>query len=135
MRPGRPSKGSEHVEKLTGSEEAKDRLKAIVATFTGEMTVAEACAHLGMSEARFHQLRDEVLANALSGLEPKPCGRPKREESEEAVRVRELEARVKRLELEVDAGDVRTMIALTMPKLLRNDWAVRKDGEDGKKKK
>jgi len=135
MRAGRPSKGSEHVEKLTGSDEAKDRLKAVVATFTGEMTVAEACAHLGVSDARFHQIRDEVLANALSNLEPKPCGRPRQEESAEAARVRELEARVKRLELEVDAGYVRTMIALTMPKLLRDDWAVRKDGEHGGKKK
>lgn len=135
MRQGRPSKGSEHVEKLTGSDEAKDRLKAIVATFTGEMTIAEACAHLRVSEARFHQLRDEVLANALSNLEPKLSGRPKQEESAEAARVRELDARVKRLELEVDAGYVRTMIALTMPHLIRDDWAVRKDGDDGKKKK
>ena len=134
MRQGRPSKGSEHVEKLTGSDEAKDRLKAIVATFTGEMTVAEACAHLGVSEARFHQLRDEVLASALRNLEPKPSGRPTQEESEDAARVKELEARVKRLELEVDAGDVRTMIALTMPHLLRKDWAVREDRGDKKKK-
>jgi len=123
------------VDKFTGSEEAKEKLKVIVGTLTGERTVEEACAHLGVSEARLYQMRDEVLLSGLMAVEPRPNGRPKTEESPDAVRVRELEARVKRLELEVNAGYVRTMIALTMPKLLKDDWAVRQDGEDGKKKK
>jgi hypothetical protein len=117
---GRPPKGSALVEKFDGSEGAKERLKTVVATLTGEVTVEEACGHLRVSEARFHQMRDEVLQGGLVAMEPKAAGRPPKEsESEDAVRVRELEARVKRLELEVKAGYVKTMIALTMPKLLK----------------
>jgi transposase len=119
-RRGRPPKGSALVEKFMGSDEGKERLKTIVATLTGELSVEEACEHLGVGETRFHQMRDEVLESGLAALEPKAVGRPREEESEEARRVRELEAKVDRLKLELHAADVRTMIALTMPHLLKD---------------
>ena len=119
-RRGRPPKGSSLVEKFEGSEGAKEKLKVIVGTLTGELTMEEACAHLGVSEARLHQMRDEVLQSGLAAVEPKPVGRPPVEESADAARVRELQARVDRLELELHAADVRAMIALTMPHLLKD---------------
>ncbi|MHC5081552.1 MAG: hypothetical protein ACYTHN_21330 [Planctomycetota bacterium] len=36
----------------------------------------EACEILGVSESRFHQIREEILSNALSSQEPSPKGRP-----------------------------------------------------------
>jgi hypothetical protein len=134
-RRGRPPKGSALVEKFEGSEEAKERLKTIVATLTGELTMWEAWGHLGVSEQRFHQMRDEVLQSGLAVVEPKQVGRPRVEESEDAVQVRELKERVKRLELEVKAGYVRTMIALTMPKVLKGEWAAVRDEAEAAKKK
>jgi hypothetical protein len=135
MKRGRPPKGSALVEKFTGSAEAKERMKTIVATLTGELTVEEACGHLGVGETRFHQMRDEVLQSGMMAVEPKPVGRPPVEESADAARVKELEARVKRLELEVKAGYVRTMIALTMPKVLKGEWAAVRDEAEAAKKK
>jgi transposase-like protein len=123
---GRPPKGSALVEKFAGSESAKEKLKVIVATLTGELSVEEACGHLGVSEQRLHQMRDEVLSAGLWSLEPKPVGRPREEETEEERKVRELQARVDRLELELHAADARTMIALTMPHLLK-DWRGKKN--------
>lgn len=113
--------------KFEGSDEAKERLKVIVGTLTGELTMEEACVHLGVGEGRLHQMRDEVLQSGLAALEPKPVGRPRNEESEEAKKVRELEARVERLKLELHAADVRTMLALTMPKILNVPWAREPD--------
>ena len=124
---GRPPKGSELVTKFEGSEEAKERLKVIVGTLTGELTMEEACGHLGVGEGRLHQMRDEVLQIGLAALEPKPVGRPRNEESEGEKKVRELEARVERLKLELHAADVRTMLALTMPKVLNVPWAREPD--------
>jgi len=117
---GRPPKGRALIEKLAGSAQAREKLELIVGTMTGELTVEEACAKLGVSAARFHQVRDEGLGGAMENLEPKPVGRPRVEETEEARRIRELQARVDRLELELHAADVRTMIALTMPNLLKD---------------
>ena len=51
---GRPPKGLSHVDSIPGDPEAKRRLKAILATMSGDLTVKEACEHLGVSESRFH---------------------------------------------------------------------------------
>ena len=73
---GRPPLGARHADKLEGSEQASERLGLILRTISGEVTVAEACALLEVSEAHFHRLRDQALQGALAALEPKPPGRP-----------------------------------------------------------
>lgn len=118
-RRGRPPKGSALVEKFNGSEEAKEKLKVIVGTLTGELTMEEACVHLGVGETRLLQMRDEVLQCGLMAVEPKPAGRPPRESSSEEGRIRELQARVDRLEMELEAAHLRAKLALVMPHVLR----------------
>jgi hypothetical protein len=115
---GRPPKGSALVEKYAGSDEAKSRLKTILATVAGEMTVAEACDKLGVSETRFLQLRDEALGGAMAELEPGMVGRPKAEESVEQKRIRELEAQVKMLRYELEGARISAKIAVVMPQAL-----------------
>jgi hypothetical protein len=53
-RKGRKPEGTGHVERLSGSEVAKQRLTTILETLAGKITVPEACARLGIREARFH---------------------------------------------------------------------------------
>jgi len=114
------------VEGLDASEEAKAKLQVILETIAGEITVAEACERLGVSESRFHQLRDETLAIAAGGLEPKPRGRPPKTEEASASEMEALQKRVKDLEEELEFARARTVIATAFPHLV-------KDPEDQKK--
>jgi transposase-like protein len=112
------------VERLEGPAEAKRRLRVVLETLTGERGVGEAAAELGLSEARFHQLRRQVLESALDGLCPQAPGRPRKPEPPPS-RIEELEHELQELRIDLQAARVRTEIALTMPHLLR----------DGKEKK
>jgi hypothetical protein len=76
MPAGRPPKGPDLVDRLNGSEEAKKRVKTVLQTISGTLPVKEACEILGVSESRFHQIREEILSNAVSTQEPLPKGRP-----------------------------------------------------------
>jgi len=125
---GRPPGGVAHVERLEGSAELKRRLKVILETLAGQQSVAWACEQLEVSEARFHELRRQVLAAALEGLSPGMAGRPRRPELPAPSRVEELEHEVRELRIELQAARVRTEIALTMPHLLQ-----RKEARAGKK--
>ena len=117
-RRGRPPKKAELVDGLEGSTSARRRLKVILRTITEELSVPDACAELGVSEARFHQLRREVLGCALKGLEPRKSGRPRKESAEESSRVVALRQRIRNLELDLQAAYVREEIAVAMPHLL-----------------
>jgi uncharacterized small protein (DUF1192 family) len=100
---------------VAASPEAKHRLRVILRTIAGEMTVAEACAELGIGESRFHALRKDVLTRAAEALEPRPAGRPpvERDEEVEALKARNLE-----LEMEQRAALLREEIARVMPEIL-----------------
>ena len=63
MRGRRPS-GPQYVQQLTGSDQAKKRLRVVLETLSGTCRVQEACRQLNISEPRFHQLRTEALAAA-----------------------------------------------------------------------
>jgi len=118
------------VERLEGSAELKQRLKVILETLGGGLSVAEACERLELSEARFHELRRQVLASALDGLTPGAAGRPRGDEAPSPSRVEELEHEVQELRIELQAARVRTEIALTMPRLLQ-----RRDRKKNKKRR
>ena len=120
MAKGRPVKGAQHVDKLEGPESAKERLRIILQTFTGELTVKEAIKKLGISESRFHVLRDEALQGALERLEPKPAGRPAQESNPLAERVVQLEEQVSELEMDLQAARVRTELALVLPDVIEH---------------
>src|SRR5262245_54426911 len=106
-------------------EAAKARLLAILATAAGSRTQAEACLELGLSDRRFHALRGRMLQSALDGLAPRPAGRPHRTAAATDDRVRELEAIVRELRLDLQAAQVREEIALVMPRLLQRGRATK----------
>lgn len=119
MPAGRPPKGPDLVDGLEGSAEARRRLKLVLETIQGERTVAEAVAMLGISESRFHAIRENALAGALETLEPLPRGRPPGAPDPEAVHVSEIQALVdeimeleEALEMEKTRNDVNRIMAL-----------------------
>lgn len=116
-RRGRKPTGALLVEHLEGSEHAKERLKAILETLSGQRTIPDACAELGIHDSMFHRMRSEVLQTALSRLEPRPLGRPPRPSSCEDQRVAELEAENLNLEVELKAAEVRRELAENLPRL------------------
>jgi ribosomal protein L29 len=112
MRGCKPS-GTDYVYRLAGSEEAKQRLEAILATMTGKLRVQEACRQLGISPQRFDQVRRDALAGALAGLEGGKAGRP-RKQTPEAEKVRALEEEIARLRVENQGQQARTEVALIL---------------------
>lgn len=123
---GRKPMGPQLVEHLDGSERAKQRMEVILETIAGKLTIGQACHHLGISEARFHQLRTEVLQAGLAQLEPRPLGRPLRERSPETMTIAALEQQLADLQLELKTTDIRLQIAQAMPHLLKAEASVKK---------
>jgi|SRR5215831_16834242 len=122
MSAGRPPKGSGHVEGLEGGDAEKLRLRIVLETLSGERTVEQACAELGVSTSRFHELRHEALQAALDGLAPTPSGRPKHADpSGDQERLRTLERENEELKIELRASYARTEIALAMPHVLTKE--------------
>ncbi len=114
----RPPAGVGHVDRLDGPEELKWRLRVLLDTLAGRVSVAQACEELGVSESRLHELRRQALVGALGALMPKPAGRPVTPETTTA-REKDLEARIQELEVDLQAALVRTELALAMPELFR----------------
>jgi len=115
MPAGRPPKGPRLVEGLDASEEAKSKLKVILETIAGDLSVSEACERLVVSESRFHQLREETLAIAAAGLEAKPRGRPRKEPPELALELARLRDENEALKQELEKERVRTVLAEGLP--------------------
>lgn len=115
---GRPVDPAGQVQRLEGDEEAKHRLKLVLETLTGSRTVEEACAELGIGATRFFELKHDALSGALAALSPRPLGRPG-SEPDAGVREKELEAKVARLEEDLQCALVRTELAIAMPRLLK----------------
>lgn len=109
---GRPNLGVGHVDHLVGSPHSKERLKAILQTILGELSVAEASEELGISPSRFAQLRESALFGALSALEPRPPGRPRTLEEADVRAVRDLEAKITVLEKELVVNEARAELAI-----------------------
>ena len=135
---GRPPKGIGHVDALTGPEQEKARLRVILRTISGDLTVGEACRELGVSEARLHGLRHQALQGALDGLLPGRPGPPRIEEPEEARQVRRLEERVEELDLDLEIAEVRAEVALAVPQAVagkKNDLGAKTRRGKRKRKK
>lgn len=129
MARGRPPRGSGIADDLKGSRHARERLKTVLQTITGELTVVQACEKLCITEAAFYRMRWKALEGAVEGLEPRPAGRPGRQLSPEEDRIAELEKELKLREVQLFAAQVREEIALAMPHLLK------KSGEEKKGRK
>jgi hypothetical protein len=137
MRSGRPPKGLKHVDDLPGDPESKERLRVILATLSGEVSLAKACVRLGLSETRFLQLRRRTLEGALAAAGPGVPGRPACEQDESGAREVELEHEVKELKQQLVMEEVRTQIALVKPELLERAVvkAIKKKARERQKSK
>jgi hypothetical protein len=118
-RSGRKPLGSQLVERLEGSQRAKQRLQVILETMAGTRSITGACEILGICESMFHRLRAEVLQTALDRLEPRPLGRPRRRITVESQQVDALELEVEELRTELQASQVREELAQIMPSIVR----------------
>lgn len=119
MARGRRPQGPKLVEGLDGSAAAKQRLQVVLETVAGARSVASACVTLGISEARFHELRAAMLQAALAGAEPRPAGRPRQEPAPAQAQIAALEAEIRDLRIDLKAAQVREEIAVAMPHLLQ----------------
>jgi multidrug efflux pump subunit AcrA (membrane-fusion protein) len=130
---GRKPLGLAHVErKVEASDLAKLRLKMILATLSGELTIPEACARLEINESRFHKLRDDWLQAAAARLEPVRPGRRPAPVSPDAARVAELQAQVRELEVQLQAASVRAELAHVLPHVVGRVPAAEKKTSDPK---
>jgi hypothetical protein len=114
-RKGRKPEGSALVERLDGSQQAKERLEVIIETLAGRLTIAEAGMRLGVKAARFHRLRTAVLKACLGCLEPQSAGRPRHTATAEEIRRGELEREIVELKSELKIAVVREEIARVLP--------------------
>jgi hypothetical protein len=131
MTRGRPPLGDEIVEHLEGSSQAKHRLRLILRTLAGEVTVQQACAELGVGESRFHEMRTEVLQHTLGDLEPKPIGRPSEEPTQQEALISQLQQEVQELKIDLRAAQIRQELAIALPRLA----AIPQDQAAGRGKK
>lgn len=116
---GRLPVGPEYVDQLQGSSTAKERVKAVLKTMTGDYRLQDACRELNVCEQRFHQLRQEAIAAALTALEPGLPGRPAHNPAPAEEEIRLLKAELASLKVELQAAKAREEIALIMPRVLR----------------
>lgn len=128
--------GPELVEDLEGSEAAKHRVKVILETVGGQRTIMEACMELQIGKSAFHELRKRVLQAALSDAEPRPVGRPPKEEpSAEQTEAERLKAENEDLRDELELAQVRQEILLTMPEVFQQGDGKKNDPSDPPRRK
>jgi hypothetical protein len=117
MRGRRPS-GTEVVDRQEGSVTAKERVKVVLETIAGVCRVKDACQRLGISEQRFRQLREEILAGALASAEPGTPGRPAKRPSPIEAENRSLQERLAAQDMELRTAQARAEIAVTLPRVV-----------------
>jgi transposase-like protein len=124
---GRKPQGPELIDAMIGSQHAKIRLKAFLETLSGEVSVEEVCQQLGICQSRFFEQRTAWLHDSIGLLEPRPAGRPRKEEpSLSAEEARSLRQRVQQLEARAAAVEVQAELARTLPHLVARAAAPKK---------
>lgn len=124
MAGGRPNKGSDLVNDLSGSDESKLRLKLILDSIAGKISIKEVCEQLNICESRFHKLRSDVLQNILTDLQPKPKGRPPAEFDKRDEEIKELKNELRKIRLDCKALEIKAEIAVLAPQLLKEDGSL-----------
>jgi hypothetical protein len=117
MARGRPRAGLRLIDQVAAPRTARRRVRVVLATIAGELSITEACTALGVRRTRFFALRQQVLRGAVDAVVARPRGRP-RQHAEAHAEVRDLQAQVRELELALRTTLLRSEIALTMPFLL-----------------
>ena len=107
MKRGRRPKKSALVDALAGPEPSKQRLRVIMATISGELSIPDACFQLGIQETRFFVLRAQALEGALMGILPGVPGRPSKEDTPEQAKLKEMQKRLDAMELELKTAKIK----------------------------
>lgn len=115
MRGRRPKGPGQLVKGLEGDAAQRERLELILLTVAGKLGVSEACARLGITPQRFHQLREECMQAALENLALRPGGRPSNKTLAHQEQLDALQQENERLRLELKASKLREEIALVLP--------------------
>jgi hypothetical protein len=118
-RAGRKPFRLKHLKKLAVSPLVKTRLEWLLKSLSGECTVPEACAALGINESRFHKLRSDWLQASAERLEPGRPGRRAQAKSPETRQIIALEDKVRSLEVQLRAAEVRAELAQALPQVVR----------------
>ena len=103
MRPGRKPSGATLVDRTKGSPRAKQRVREVIRTLSGDQTIQAASEALGVVPSMFHKLRRRILQAMVEASEPRPPGpRVKPVDTEKlAEHYLALERRVQHLEREL----------------------------------
>lgn len=112
-RRGRKPLATAHVQRLDGSELAKQRLETILETMRGTLTIPAACQRLGVCESRFHALRQRWLQESLQLLEPRPVGRPAKAVAADSAET-EVASENSRLQKELQLAETKREVAEIM---------------------
>lgn len=105
---------------LAGSEHAKQRLTLFLQTLSGQCSVPEACAQLGIGPSRFFAQRSAWLQQSLAILEPRSPGRPPKADSvPDEADVRQLQERLQHLEARSAAVEVQAELASLLPHVVQ----------------
>lgn len=126
---GRKPTGTKLLDKFTASAQAQARMRAILETVSGQKTIPDASAELGIGEAMFHRIRAAAMQAALVSLEPKPMGRPRTATTATSSDAAALEQENQDLKIALRTAEVRAEIAGSMPHLLT------RKGRSGKKRR
>ncbi len=102
------------VDRQDGSEAAKARAAAFLRMAAGEATVEETATALGISTQRLHELRERMVAGAVTAAEPQAPGRPRSagDADPRDARITDLERQVERLRFELECAFLRTELAM-----------------------
>lgn len=132
---GRPSDGSDMVDKLDVEDpDQRERLRAVLSTLTGEMTMEEAAASIGIGAEQLRRLRWRGLhgmADAVGISRPGPAPADDRvvygDPAELSARLEAQDREIRRLKVELEAQRVREEIEMTMPHVLDEDRRSKKN--------
>lgn len=113
---GRKPVGPALADRVSGSEQARQRLKVLLETITGEKSMDGACQALSIQKTQLFKLRTRMLEAAAAALEPGPVGRPPQTVDPQAARIAELAAHIEQLEVELEASRLRIELAQALPK-------------------
>ena len=116
---GRKASAAHAVDRTTGSATAKQRAKAIYQVLSGQCSIAQACAALGVSEPRLHQLKEQLVRGSVAALEPRPAGRPGQTVTPQQAQITALERELASTRLELGVAQTREEIALVLPRLVQ----------------
>jgi hypothetical protein len=114
----RPPMGAKLLGKVQGSEAAKRKVSLMLETMAGKKSVAKACEELGIGEARFHEMRSELLAGLVGLAEPKVMGRPRQEMAPDPEYVAHLENEKQELARQLKIEMTKLELAAVVPQVL-----------------